>query len=51
MIIKQEKNWKTFKMRLNQEGSQLVTNCYQLKMVAYDGNLRDNNVMNIEQSF
>ena len=43
------KYWKTLKMRLNQEGSELVTNCYQLKMVANDGKLRDTDVMNTEQ--
>ena len=43
------KYWKTLKMRLNQEGSELVTNCYQLKMRANDGKLRDNDVMNTEQ--
>ena len=43
------KYWKTLKMRLNQEGSELVTNCYQLKMKAYDGKLRDTDVMNTEQ--
>jgi len=43
------KYWKNLKMRLNQEGSQLVTNCYQLKMIAYDGKLRDTDVMNTEQ--
>lgn len=43
------KYWKTLKMRLNQEGSELVTNCYQLKMKANDGKLRDTDVMNIEQ--
>lgn len=36
-------------MRLNQEGSELVTNCYQLKMKAHDGKLRDTDVMNTEQ--
>jgi len=35
------KYWKTLKMRLNQEGSELVTECYQLKMKAYDGKMRD----------
>jgi len=29
------KYWKTLKMRLNQEESQLVTNCYQLKMKSF----------------
>ena len=43
------KYWKTLKMRLNQEGSELVTNCYQLKMKANDGKLRDTDVMDIEQ--
>ena len=43
------KYWKTLKMRLNKEGSQLVTNCYQLKMKANDGKLRDTDVMNTEQ--
>ena len=43
------KYWKTLKMRLNQEGSELVTNCYQLKMRAYDGKLRDTDVMTTEQ--
>ncbi len=36
-------------MRLNKEGSELVTNCYQLKMEAYDGKLRDTDVMTTEQ--
>ena len=43
------KYWKTLKMRLNKEGSQLVTNCYQLKMRANDGKLRDTDAMNVEQ--
>lgn len=43
------KYWKTLKMRLNQEGSELVTNCYQFKMKAHDGKLRDTDVMNTEQ--
>ena len=43
------KYWKTLKMRLNKEGSELVTNCYQLKMQAYDGKLRDTDVMTTEQ--
>lgn len=43
------KYWKTLKMRLNKESSQLVTNCYQLKMKANDGKLRDTDIMNTEQ--
>ncbi|MDD5140335.1 MAG: BRO family protein [Verrucomicrobiales bacterium] len=34
------KYWKVLKGRLNKEGSQLVTNCYQLKMTADDGKMR-----------
>lgn len=33
------KYWKNLKMRLDKEGSELVTNCYQLKMKADDGKL------------
>ena len=38
------KYWKVLKGRLNDEGSELVTNCYQLKMVAADGKLRSTDV-------
>lgn len=34
------KYWKVLKGRLGKEGSQLVTNCYQLKMTAEDGKQR-----------
>jgi DNA-damage-inducible protein D len=34
------KYWKVLKGRLDKEGSQLVTNCYQLKMTADDGKQR-----------
>lgn len=34
------KYWNKLKERLNKEGSQLVTNCYQLKMPADDGKMR-----------
>lgn len=43
------KYWKTLKMRLNKEGSELVTKCYQLKMQAYDGKFRETDVMDTEQ--
>ena len=42
------KYWKVLKGRLNQEGSQLVTNCYQLKMVADDGKQRETDVADVE---
>ena len=43
------KYWKTLKMRLNQEGSQLVTDCYQLKMKSTDGKYYNTDAMNMEQ--
>ncbi len=41
--------WKWLKNKLNQEGSQLVSDTNQLKMKAHDGKLRDTDVMNTEQ--
>ena len=41
--------WKWLKNKLMQEGSELVSNSNQLKMRAYDGKLRDTDVMNTEQ--
>ena len=43
------KYWKVLKGRLDAEGSQLVTNCYQLKMKAHDGKMRETDVMDAEQ--
>ena len=42
------KYWKVLKSRLTQEGSQLVTNCYQLKMAADDGKQRLTDVATAE---
>ena len=41
--------WKVLKIRLKEEGSQLVTNCNQLKMTAQDGKKRMTDVANTEQ--
>ena len=41
--------WKWLKNKLKEEGSELVSNTNQLKMEAYDGKLRDTDVMNTEQ--
>ena len=41
--------WKVLKNRLLTEGNETVTNCNQLKMMAYDGKLRLTDVANIEQ--
>ena len=43
------KYWKVLKGRLADEGFELVTNCYQLKMPAPDGKMRDTDVMDAEQ--
>ncbi len=40
--------WKVLKNRLNKEGSELVTNCNQLKLIAEDGRLRLTDVANTE---
>ena len=41
--------WKWLKNKLNEEGSELVSNTNQLKMRAFDGKLRDTDVMTTEQ--
>ena len=42
------KYWNKLKERLKNEGSETVTNCHQLKMVAEDGKLRFTDVANVE---
>ena len=46
---KARKYWNKLKQRLKEEGSQLVTNCHQLKMTAQDGKKRYTDVANTEQ--
>ena len=41
--------WKVLKNRLKKEGSQLVTNCNQLKMQSSDGKFYKTDCMNTEQ--
>ncbi len=43
--------WKVLKHRLNKEGSQLVTNCNQLKMKSSDGKFYKTDVADTEQIF
>ena len=43
------KYWNKLKQRLSEEGSQLVTNCHQLKMTAKDGKKRLTDVATTEQ--
>ena len=45
------KYWNKLKQRLKDEGSELVTNCHQLKMKAADGKMRLTDVANVEQLF
>ncbi|MFA5855559.1 MAG: BRO family protein [Candidatus Gracilibacteria bacterium] len=40
--------WKVLKIRLKREGSQVVTNCNRLKLIAEDGKLRETDVANVE---
>ena len=40
------KYWNKLKQRLKEEGSELVTFCHRLKLVAQDGKLRDTDVLN-----
>lgn len=42
------KYWNQLKRRLNKEGSELVTNCHQLKMIAADGKQRLTDVATAE---
>ncbi len=39
------KYWNKLKQRLNEEGSELVTKCHQLKLEAEDGKMRDTDVL------
>jgi len=43
--------WTTLKNRLKNEGSELVTNCDQLKMIAEDGKMRLTDVADLETIF
>ena len=43
--------WKVLKNRLKKEGSQLVTNCNQLKMQSADGKFHKTDVVSTEQLF
>jgi hypothetical protein len=42
------KYWNKLKERLKSEGSQLVTNCHQLKMKAQDGKMRMTDVADVK---
>lgn len=40
--------WKVLKIRLIEEGSEVVTKCNRLKMVAQDGKMRETDVADVE---
>lgn len=39
------KYWNKLKQRLSEEGSELVINCHQLKLLAADGKMRETDVL------
>ena len=43
--------WKVLKHRLKKEGTETVTNCNQLKLLAADGKMRLTDVADMEQMF
>src|SRR3990172_7140011 len=45
------KYWNKLKERLNNEGSQTVTNCHQLKLIADDGKMRETDAADTETLF
>jgi len=45
------KHWNKLKERLGKEGSQLVTSCHQLKMLAADGKQRPTDVATAGRRF
>lgn len=49
--LKARKYWNKLAQRLRNEGSQVVTNCHQLKLVAMDGKLRKTDCANTETAF
>lgn len=48
---KARKYWNKLRQRLNEEGSEVVTNCHQLKMIAQDGKKRETDCGNRETIF
>ncbi len=43
--------WKVLKHRINEEGSEVVTNCNQLKLIASDGKFYDTDCVNTKNAF
>ncbi|MCK5040609.1 MAG: Bro-N domain-containing protein [Candidatus Aenigmarchaeota archaeon] len=49
--LKARKYWNKLSQRLNEEGSEVVTNCHRLKLPAPDGKLRETDCANIKSLF
>ena len=43
--------WRKLKQRLKEEGSEVVTNCHGLKLLAPDGKMRETDCLNTESMF
>jgi len=50
-LLKARKYWNKLAQRLRNEGSEVVTNCHQLKMKAPDGKMRKTDCVNTEGLF
>jgi len=49
--LKARKYWNKLSQRLNDEGSEVVTNCHRLKLFALDGKMRETDCANAEGLF
>jgi DNA-damage-inducible protein D len=49
--LKARKYWNKLAQRLREEGSEVVTNCHQLKLIATDGKMRETDCANTEIMF
>jgi hypothetical protein len=49
--LKARKYWNKLAQRLREEGSEVVTNCHQLKLIASDGKMRETDCANTEIMF
>ncbi len=49
--LKARKYWNKLSQRLKEEGSEVVTNCHRLKLLAEDGKLRETDCANIKSLF
>jgi len=49
--LKARKYWNKLSQRLKEEGSEVVTNCHQLKLIALDGKMRKTDCANTEIMF